>query len=119
MKKRIKIISLITSLCICLSLFTVGVFAVTQVSFGVTSSMSFTADGVYFKAEGNLKQGTSASSATVQAEPEGANYTYVGYSYTRLGSGTDPDVPDGSASVTNLVDASGAPNATWAIGANP
>ena len=116
MKKRIKIISLITSLCICLSLFTVGVFAVTQVSFGVTSSMSFTADGVYVKAEGNLKQGTSASSATVQAEPEGANYTYVGYSYTRLGSGTDPDVPDGSASVTNLVDASGAPNATWAIG---
>ena len=40
----------------------------------------------------------------------------MGYSYTRLGSGTDPDVPDGSASVTNLVDASGAPNATWAIG---
>ncbi len=116
MKKRIKIISLITTLCICLTLFTVGVFAVTQVSFGVTSSMSFTADGVYVKAEGSLKQGTNESSATIQAKPEGSNYSYVGYSYTRLGSGTDPDVPDGSASVTNLVDVNGDPNATWEIG---
>ena len=117
MKKRVKIIAVITSLCICLSLLTLSVLAVQSVSFNVSSTLTFEATDVFVKAEGSLKQGLNADAATVQTQdiPANAKYTYVGYSYSRAGSGSDPDAPAG-APLNNFVDASGASAASWAIG---
>ena len=117
MKKRVKIIAAITSLCFCLSLLVVSVLAAQSVSFNVSSTLTFEATDVFVKAEGNLKQGLNADAATVQTEniPANANYEYVGYSYNRAGSGTDPDAP-GGAPTNNFVNVSGASAASWEIG---
>ena len=117
MKKRVKIISVITSLCFCLSLLVVSVLAAQSVSFNVSSTLTFEATDVFVKAEGNLKQGSTPDDATVQTEniPANANYTYVGYSYNRAGSGADPDAP-GGAPLNNFVYTSGAEASSWTIG---
>ena len=116
MKKRAKIIAIVSTLCLCLSLFVVGVLAVSTASLSVTSSLSFKSNGAYVMVDGQLKQGATKESATLQSGAP-ATYTYKGYSYNCIGgTGADKDKPDGTASLENFVDASGEPNATWAIG---
>ena len=116
MKKRAKIIAIVSTLCLCLSLFVVGVLAVSTASLSVTSSLSFKSNGAYVMVDGQLKQGATKESATLQSEAP-ATYTYKGYSYNCIGgTGADKDKPDGTASLENFVDASGEPNAPWAIG---
>ena len=115
MKKRAKIIAIVSTLCLCLSLFVVGVLAVSTASLSVTSSLSFKSNGAYVMVDGQLKQGATKESATLQSGAP--TYTYKGYSYNCIGgTGADKDKPNGTASLENFVDASGEPNATWEIG---
>ena len=104
MKKRVKIIAAISSLCLCLSLLVAGIFAATTVTFSVTSSLSFQANGAFVKVVGELKQGSSVADATA---PSGTSSSYTAYSYNRE-SGSD--VPDGSKPFANFT------NPTWTIG---
>ena len=93
MKKRTKIIAISITLCMCLSLFVVGVLANISVSFNVTSTLNFIADSVYVMAEGEVKLGASYSSASKPIEiPEGSDYDYIGYSYTPIGSGNNAPI---------------------------
>ena len=116
MKKRAKIIAIVSTLCLCLSLFVVGVLAVSTASLSVTSSLSFKSNGAYVMVDGQLKQGATKESATLQSEAP-ATYTYKGYSYNCIGgTGADKDKPNGTASLEDFVDANGEPNAPWAIG---
>ena len=116
MKKRAKIIAIVSTLCLCLSLFVVGVLSVSTTSLSVTSSLSFKSNGAYVMVDGELRQGATKESATLQIGAP-ATYKYKGYSYNCIGgTGADKDKPDGTASLENFVDASGEPNAPWAIG---
>ena len=116
MKKRAKIIAIVSTLCLCLSLFVVGVLSVSTTSLSVTSSLSFKSNGAYVMVDGQLRQGATGESATLQSGAP-ATYTYKGYSYNCIGgTGADKDKPDGTASLESFVDASGASNATWAVG---
>ena len=116
MKKRAKIIAIVSTLCLCLSLFVVGVLSVSTTSLSVTSSLSFKSNGAFVMVDGELRQGATKESATLQSGAP-ATYTYKGYSYNCIGgAGADKDKPNGTASLENFVDASGATNATWAVG---
>ena len=116
MKKRRKIIALVTTLCLCLSLFVVGVLAATSAKFNVTSTLNFTADGVYVMVDASLKQGADVGTATVLAEGAPTQPTFKAYSYPRMATGTTPDAPNGQPSTTYFVNESGAQVDTWAIG---
>ena len=115
MKKRSKIIALVTTLCLCLSLFVVGVLAATSASLSVTSTLNFTADGVYVMVDASLKQGADVSTAQVLSGTEAptGQSTYKAYSYPRA---SGQDYPSGAASTTHFVNESGAQANTWAIG---
>ena len=63
MGKRARITALVTTLCLCLSLFVVGVLAATSAKFNVTSTLNFTADGVYIMVDASLKQGADVGTA--------------------------------------------------------
>ena len=115
MKKRSKIIALVTTLCLCLSLFVVGVLAATSAKFNVTSTLNFTADGVYVMVDASLKQGADVANAAVlsgEDKPTGRT-TYKAYSYPRA---SGQDYPNGQPSTTHFVNESGAQANTWAIG---
>lgn len=115
MKKRSKIIALVTTLCLCLSLFVVGVLAATSAKFNVTSTLNFTADGVYVMVDASLKQGADVSTAQVlsgEGAPTGQT-TYKAYSYPRA---SGQDYPNGQPSTTYFVNESGAQADTWDIG---
>ena len=113
MKKRSKIIALVTTLCLCLSLFVVGVLAATSAKFNVTSTLNFTADGVYVMVDASLKQGADVGTAAVLAEGAPTQPTFKAYSYPRA---SGQDYPNGAASTTYFVDSTGAQVDTWAIG---
>ena len=115
MKKRSKIIALVTTLCLCLSMFTIGVLAATSATFNVTSTLNFEAKGVYVMVDASLKQGADVSTAQVlsgEGAPTGQT-TYKAYSYPRMETGTTPDAPNGEASTSYFVDSTGT---QWAIG---
>ena len=114
MTKRTRITALITTLCLCISLFVVGVLAATTASLSVTSTLKFSADGVYVMVDASLKQGADVSSAQVLSS-EGAptQPTFKAYSYPRE---TGQDYPNGEPSTTHFVDSTGAQASTWAIG---
>ena len=115
MTKRARITALITTLCVCISLFVVGVLAATTASLSVTSTLKFSADGVYVMVDASLKQGADVSSAQVlsgEGAPTG-KATYKAYSYPRE---TGQDYPNGEPSTTHFVDSTGAQASTWAIG---
>ena len=115
MKKRSKIIALVTTLCLCLSMFVVGVLAATSASLSVTSTLNFEADGVYVMVDASLKQGTDVANAAVlsgEGAPTGQT-TYKAYSYPRA---SGQDYPNGELSTTHFVDSTGAQADTWAIG---
>ena len=118
MGKRARITALVTTLCLCLSLFVVGVLAATSATFNVTSTLNFTADGVYVMVDASLKQGADVGTAAVLSgtdKPTGQT-TYKAYSYPRMATGTTPDAPNGQPSTTHFVNESGAQANTWAIG---
>ena len=117
MSKRFKILSLSTSLVLCVSLFLIGVFAASSVSLNVSSTISFKSEGAYVMATGQVYRGTNTEIGTgseleetdrpSEDTTQNASYTYLGYSYTPVGSGDDVHLPDGSPS-TDLP--------TWNIG---
>ena len=113
MSKRVRITAIVATLCVCLSLFVVGVLSATTATLNVTSTLRFEADGVYVMVDGKLKQGTA-----VDASDLATSSTYTGYSYSRIGgSGTDQHAPDGSASSSTFLQADGTtPAGDWAIG---
>ncbi len=113
MSKRVRITAIVATLCVCLSLFVVGVLSATTATLNVTSTLRFEADGVYVMVDGKLKQGTA-----VDASDLITSSTYTGYSYSRIGgSGTDQHAPDGSASSSTFLQADGTtPAGDWAIG---
>lgn len=114
MKKKTKVVAIMLSLCISVSMLAVGVLAASQVSLNVSSSVSFQSTGAYIMATGQVKRGTETSLANLTEEDRpagdtgtGLSYSYTGYSYTPIGSGSDVNAPDGSGS-KDLV--------TWNIG---
>lgn len=105
MKKKTKIVAIMLSLCMSVSMLTIGVLAASQVSLNVSSSVSFQSTGAYIMATGQVKRGTETSLANLTEEDRpagdtdtGLSYSYTGYSYTPIGSGSDVNAPDGSAS---------------------
>ena len=115
MKKRTRITALITTLCVCISLFVVGVLAATTASLSVTSTLKFSADGVYVMVDASLKQGADVETAQVlsgEGAPTGQT-TYKAYSYSRA---SGQDYPNGEPSTKHFVDSTGAQASTWAIG---
>ena len=114
MTKRTRITALITTLCVCISLFVVGVLAATTASLSVTSTLKFSADGVYVMVDASLKQGADVSSAQVlSGEGAPTQPTFKAYSYPRA---SGQDYPNGEPSTTHFVDSTGAQASTWAIG---
>ena len=113
MGKRARITALVTTLCLCLSLFVVGVLAATSATFNVTSTLNFTADGVYVMVDASLKQGADVGTAAVLAEGAPTQPTFKAYSYPRA---SGQDYPNGQPSTTYFVNESGAQVDTWAIG---
>lgn len=115
MKKRVRITALITTLCLCLSLFVVGVLAATSATFNVTSTLNFKSTGAYVKLNAELRQGETVENSILQTDAPDS-YTYTGYSYSRIGSGANPDLPDGSKSLDSFVDENNQPASMWTIG---
>ena len=60
MGKRARITALVTTLCLCLSLFVAGVLAAISATFNVTSTLNFNADGVYVMVDGAFGGSSSA-----------------------------------------------------------
>ena len=115
MSKRVRIAAIVTTLCLCLSLFVIGVLSATTATLNVTSTLKFEADGVYVMVDGKLKQGASVTDADViegEGEPTGQT-TYTAYSYKKA---TDSNAPDGSASSDTFLQADGSPAGDWTIG---
>lgn len=116
MSKRVRITAIVTTLCLCLSLFVIGVLSATTATLNVTSTLRFEADGVYVMVDASLKQGASVTDADViegEGEPTG-QATYTAYSYKKA---TDSNAPDGSASSDTFLQADGTtPAGDWAIG---
>ena len=116
MSKRVRITAIVATLCVCLSLFVVGVLSATTATLNVTSTLRFEADGVYVMVDASLKQGASVTDADViegEGEPTG-QATYTAYSYKKA---TDSNAPDGSASSDTFLQADGTtPAGDWTIG---
>ena len=75
MKKKFKLFATIGSLALAICMMTIGVLAATQVTFSVTSSVSFTTDKVYVDVTGEVAYGATASRQTKSFT--GKNYTGV------------------------------------------
>ena len=75
MKKKFKLFATIGSLALAICMMTIGVLAATQVTFSVTSSVSFTTDKVYVDVKGEVGYGATASRQTKSFT--GKNYTGV------------------------------------------
>ena len=104
MRKKTKVISAVLALCLSVSMLAVGVLAASTVTLNVTSSVTFKSTGAYVMATGQVKRGTEGSltNLTEENRPDtdittGASYSYTGYSYTPIGSGSDANAPDGTA----------------------
>lgn len=105
MSKRFKILSLSTSLVLCVSLFLVGVFAASSVSLNVSSTISFKSEGVFVMVEGAIKQGSASSQSNIS--------TIKAYSYKPVStSDNSPDSAQASEFVTN----DGVTPASWSNG---
>ena len=115
MSKRVRITAIVATLCVCLSLFVVGVLSATTATLNVTSTLRFEADGVYVMVDSKLKQGADVANAAVLSGTEAptGQTTYKAYSYPRA---SGQDYPNGQPSTTYFVNESGAQVDTWAIG---
>ena len=90
MKKKFKLFATIGSLALAICMMTIGVLAATQVSFSVTSNVSFTTDKVYVDVTGKVEYGATASR-------QSKNFTGKNYTGTA-----------GDAAATNMVLTAGA-----------
>ena len=109
MKKKTRIIGSISALALSMAMLTGGVLAAGQVNLNVSSTVSFNAEGVYLKAEGQVKRGSQSGSTSNIEEserPDGdvGSYSYLDYSYDEDVDGT----PLGNSSFKTM------PN--WTIG---
>ena len=109
MKKKTKLIGTIFALCTSLCMLCFGVMAASSVSLNVSSTVSFSAQGVYLKAQGQVKRGANAGSLSNLV---GDTYSYTGYSYNPDENGA----PDGTVyTQTAMRDDSGSISG-WNIG---
>ena len=102
MKKKTRIIGSISALAISMAMLAGGVLAASQVNLNVSSTVSFEAQGVYLKVQGQVKRGTESGTSNLNESerPEGdvGSYSYLDYSYTEEADGT----PSGSSSFENM-----------------
>ena len=110
MKKKTRIIGSISALALSMAMLTGGVLAASQVSLNVSSTVSFNAQGVYLKAEGQVKRGEDTGS--LEDLTTSANYTYTGYSYNPDASGE----PDGTSYTNTAMRDQAGSTAGWQIG---
>ena len=110
MKKKTRIIGSISALALSMAMLTGGVLAASQVSLNVSSTVSFNAQGVYLKAEGQVKRG--ANEGSLSNLTTSANYTYTGYSYNPNASGE----PDGTSYTNTAMRDQAGSTAGWQIG---
>lgn len=73
MKKKFKLFATIGSLALAICMMTIGVLAATQVTFNVTSNVSFSTDKVYVDVTGKVEYGPTASRESKNFT--GKNYT--------------------------------------------
>lgn len=73
MKKKFKLFATIGSLALAVCMMTIGVLAATQVTFNVTSNVSFSTDKVYVDVTGKVEYGATASRESKNFT--GKNYT--------------------------------------------
>ena len=108
MKKRTKLIGTISALAMSMAMLAGGVLAASQVNLNVSSTVSFEAQGVYLKVQGQVKRGTESGTSNLNESerPEGdvGSYSYLDYSYTEEADGT----PSGSSSFEDMPE--------WTIG---
>lgn len=108
MKKKTKLIGTISALAMSMAMLTGGVLAASQVNLNVSSTVSFEAQGVYLKVQGQVKRGTESSTSNLNESerPQGdvGSYSYLDYSYAEEADGT----PSGSSSFENMPE--------WTIG---
>lgn len=108
MKKRTKLIGTISAFAMSMAMLAGGVLAASQVNLNVSSTVSFEAQGVYLKVQGQVKRGTESGTSNLNESerPEGdvGSYSYLDYSYTEEADGT----PSGSSSFEDMPE--------WTIG---
>lgn len=108
MKKRTKLIGTISAFAMSMAMLAGGVLAASQVNLNVSSTVSFEAQGVYLKVQGQVKRGTESGTSNLNESerPEGdvGSYSYLDYSYTEEADGT----PSGSSSFKDMPE--------WTIG---
>ena len=109
MKKKTKLIGAIFALCTSLCMLCFGVMAASSVSLNVSSTISFSAQGVYLKAQGQVKRGANAGSLSNLV---GDTYSYTGYSYNPDENGA----PDGTAYTQTAMRDDAGSTSGWNIG---
>ena len=116
MKKKVRVIGSLSALAVSVALLAGGVFAASQVSLDVTSNISFEAEGVYIKVNGQIQAGASEGSLSNLEEVEGSDYTYIGYSYDAITEQTETGATATTYDDTPVGTASNDALPGWAIG---
>ena len=109
MKKKTKLIGAVFALCTSLCMLCFGVMAASSVSLNVSSTVSFSAQGVYLKAQGQVKRGANTGSLSNLV---GDTYSYTGYSYNPDENGA----PDGTAYTQTAMRDDAGSTSGWNIG---
>lgn len=116
MKKKVRVIGSLSALAVSVALLAGGVFAASQVSLDVTSNISFEAEGVYIKVNGQIQAGASEGSLSNLEEVEGSDYTYIGYSYDAVSEQTETGATATTYDDTPVGTTSNDALPGWAIG---
>ena len=106
MKKKTKLIGTISALAMSMAILAGGVLAASQVNLNVSSTVSFEAQGVYLKVQGQVKRGTESGTSNLNESErpeteqgdETLSYSYLDYSYDEDTDGT----PLGESSFENM-----------------
>ena len=106
MKKKTKLIGTISALAMSMAMLAGGVLAASQVNLNVSSTVSFEAQGVYLKVQGQVKRGTESGTSNLNESErpeteqgdETLSYSYLDYSYEEDTDGT----PLGESSFENM-----------------
>lgn len=109
MKKKTKLIGAVFALCTSLCMLCFGVMAASSVSLNVSSTVSFSAQGVYLKAQGQVKRGANTGSLSNLV---GDTYSYTGYSYNPDENGA----PDGTVYTQTAMRDDAGSTSGWNIG---
>ena len=114
MKKKTKLLGAIFALCTSICMLVVGVMAATTVGLDVTSSVSFSATGVYVKVNGEIKSGASTASLTTATGT--GDYKYIGYSYDAVDEEQETDSQATDYNDTPAGTSSNPTMTAWTIG---